>query len=107
MIRAQGERIREALYRRAERVLTVAHRHGARQLVLGAWGCGVFGNDPRVVAAAFHAPLTEDGSLSTAFERVVFAIPDRSPDAVNRAAFTGRFAPGGRGRAGGAGSAGR
>ncbi|MYS84937.1 TIGR02452 family protein [Embleya scabrispora] len=87
------DRIRDVLYRRAERVSTVAHRHGARQLVLGAWGCGVFGNDPRVVAAAFHAHLAADGSLSTAFDRVVFAVPDRSPDSINRAAFTERFAP--------------
>ncbi|MET7301496.1 TIGR02452 family protein [Embleya sp. NPDC005575] len=86
-------RIRAALYRRAERVLAVARRHGTRRLVLGAWGCGVFRNDPRVVAAAFHAHLTAHGSLSTAFETVVFAVPDRSPDSINRAAFTERFAP--------------
>lgn len=87
-----GSRIQRALHRRAERVLAVAAHHGARQLVLGAWGCGVFRNDPREVAGAFHAHLAEGGAFAGAFERVLFAVWDRSPDSVNRAAFTERFA---------------
>jgi uncharacterized protein (TIGR02452 family) len=87
-----GSRIQRALHRRAERVLAVAAHHGARQLVLGAWGCGVFRNDPREVAEAFHAHLTEGGAFAGAFERVLFAVWDRSPDSANRAAFTERFA---------------
>ncbi|MEV0381142.1 TIGR02452 family protein [Nonomuraea sp. NPDC050643] len=87
-----GERIRQALHRRAARVLAVAAHHGVRQMVLGAWGCGVFRNDPREVAEAFHALLTGDGAVASAFERVVFAVWDRSPESVNRAAFTDRFA---------------
>jgi uncharacterized protein (TIGR02452 family) len=86
-----GSHIQRALHRRAERVLAVAAHHGARQLVLGAWGCGVFRNDPREVAEAFHAHLTE-GAFKGAFERVLFAVWDRSPDSANRAAFTERFA---------------
>jgi len=31
----------------------LAAAHGYTRLVLGAWGCGVFRNDPEVVAAAF------------------------------------------------------
>ncbi|GAA1634596.1 TIGR02452 family protein [Actinoplanes couchii] len=62
-----------ALTARAERVLRVAASHGHRNLVLGAWGCGVFGNDPSEVAQAFAAALTAVPS----FDRVVFAILDR------------------------------
>jgi uncharacterized protein (TIGR02452 family) len=87
------DRIQRVLCQRAERVLAVAAHHGVRQLVLGAWGCGVFRNDPRQVAEAFHTHLTTDGAFSSAFEQVVFAVWDRSPDSTNRAAFTERFAP--------------
>ncbi|MBO2451360.1 TIGR02452 family protein [Actinomadura barringtoniae] len=82
-------RIRQALQQRSERVLTVAAHHGARNLVLGAWGCGVFRNDPREVAEAFHTHLT--GAFAGEFERVVFAVWDRSANSANRAAFADRF----------------
>jgi uncharacterized protein (TIGR02452 family) len=62
---------------RARRILQVAAAHGHRRLVLGAWGCGVFGNDPAIVAAAFHALLQEPGGLG--FEHVVFAVHDPEP----------------------------
>ncbi|CAL9602139.1 hypothetical protein SUDANB120_05463 [Streptomyces sp. enrichment culture] len=67
-----------ALARRAERVLETAALHGYRRLVLGAWGCGVFRNDPTEVAEAFHALLT--GRFAGVFERVVFGILDRNPE---------------------------
>jgi uncharacterized protein (TIGR02452 family) len=85
-------RIQRVLHQRAERVLAVAAHHGAHQLVLGAWGCGVFRNDPREVAEALHIHLTAGGAFSSVFERVLFAVWDRSPDSVNRAAFAERFA---------------
>ncbi|MCF6470968.1 TIGR02452 family protein [Nonomuraea sp. MG754425] len=85
-----GQRIRRALDERAGRVLAVAAHHGARALVLGAWGCGVFRNDPRQVAGAFHAHLT--GAFAGVFERMVFAVRDRAPRSANRDAFTERFA---------------
>jgi uncharacterized protein (TIGR02452 family) len=77
------------LAERAVRVLAVAARHGVRELVLGAWGCGVFRNDPAEVAAAFHLALEQHGA---AFDQVVFAVWDRTPVSVNRAAFEARFA---------------
>jgi uncharacterized protein (TIGR02452 family) len=85
-------RIRRVLHERAERVLAVAAHHGARRLVLGAWGCGVFRNDPGEVAEAFHIHLVGGGAFASAFEGVTFAVWDRSPGSVNRAAFAERFA---------------
>ena len=68
--------IAAALDRRAERVLRVFAHHRERVLVLGAWGCGVFRNDPAAVAATFmrwlHAP-----EYLGAFDHVVFAIHAR------------------------------
>ncbi|WP_327068232.1 TIGR02452 family protein [Kitasatospora sp. NBC_01250] len=87
-VRGQGEDLAEVLRERAARVLAVAARHELRQLVLGAWGCGVFRNDPVQVAEAFAVALE---SFGAAFERVVFAVWDRARVSANRAAFEARF----------------
>lgn len=77
--RSQPDRLSavpQALARRAARVLRIAAAHGHRRLVLGAWGCGVFANDPAVVAAGFRQALAENPY----FEHVVFAVLDRQGD---------------------------
>ncbi|MEV4874389.1 TIGR02452 family protein [Streptomyces syringium] len=89
-------RVPAALATRAGRVLEVAAAHGYRRLVLGAWGCGVFRNDPAHVAAAFHGQLTGEGRFAGRFEHVVFGVLDRTPDSPTRAAFTRVFPPRGR-----------
>ncbi len=86
-------RIPQALRQRAERVLEVAARHDYRRLVLGAWGCGVFLNDPAQVAAAFAGHLTGGGRFDGRFAQVVFAVLDRRTDSPNRAAFAAAFPP--------------
>jgi uncharacterized protein (TIGR02452 family) len=80
-----------ALATRAERVLETAAACGYRRLVLGAWGCGVFRNDPAQVAGAFHG-LLAGGRFAGYFEEVVFAVLDRTPGATTRAAFERAFA---------------
>ncbi|MDX6356045.1 MAG: hypothetical protein QOF98_2948, partial [Streptomyces sp.] len=80
-----------ALDARAERVQEVADAHGYRRLVLGAWGCGVFRNDPARVAAAFAALLTGGGRFAHAVDEVVFAVLDRQTDSPTRAAFAATF----------------
>ncbi|MBW8487589.1 TIGR02452 family protein [Actinomadura sp. PM05-2] len=92
--RVLGDRIVQVLHERAERVLAVAAHQRVRTLILGAWGCGVFRNDPRQVADAFHAHLVGPGAFTGAFERVVFAVWDRSPVSANKAAFAERFGEG-------------
>ncbi|WKX73931.1 TIGR02452 family protein [Streptomyces sp. XD-27] len=84
-------RIPAVLASRAGRVLDVAAAHGYRALVLGAWGCGVFQNDPAQVAAAFAGELTGAGRFAGRFERVVFAVLDRRTDSPTRAAFADAF----------------
>ncbi|MFD8424156.1 TIGR02452 family protein [Streptomyces sp. NPDC059466] len=80
-----------ALAVRAERVLETAAAQGYRRLVLGAWGCGVFGNDPAQVAAAFHGLLV-GGRFEGYFDEVVFGILDRTRGAAIRGAFERAFA---------------
>ncbi|MCC2278038.1 MULTISPECIES: TIGR02452 family protein [Streptomyces] len=84
-------RVPGALVTRAERVLEVAAAHHYRQLVLGAWGCGVFRNEPADVATAFATHLTGGGRFADCFERVVFAVLDRRTDSPVREAFARRF----------------
>lgn len=82
--------ISEALAQRAERVLRVLAHHEQHTLVLGAWGCGVFRNDPREVAEVFARLLRSDYAHS--FARVVFAIYDKSRDRGTLQAFERVFA---------------
>ncbi|WNG23539.1 TIGR02452 family protein [Cystobacter fuscus] len=85
---SEGPRIQETLRRRALHVLRVAAHQGHRTLVLGAWGCGVFRNEPRAVADSFARALD---ALSGHFERVVFAVYERGGDGPNLRAFRERW----------------
>ena len=79
-----------ALQRRADYVLAVAKDQAQKNLVLGAWGCGVFRNPPEQVAAAFAQSLRQP-EFADCFERIVFAIYDRSPGKAVLQAFTAQF----------------
>ena len=81
-------RLRKVLLARALKVLQVAAHHGHRTLVLGAWGCGAFRNDPYDAADAFSGALDH---LPGVFERVVFAVWERGGDGPNLRAFQERF----------------
>jgi uncharacterized protein (TIGR02452 family) len=70
--------ITRALERRVRKVLAIGQGHGHSALVLGAWGCGVYKNDPAEVAGLFSEALR--GPFRGAFERVVFAVVDWSAD---------------------------
>ncbi|MFF1442288.1 TIGR02452 family protein [Streptomyces sp. NPDC058295] len=90
VLRTAPERASElpgALAVRAGRVLETAAAHGYRRLVLGAWGCGVFRNDPAQVAGAFRALLGPGGRFERRFEQVVFGVLDRTPGSVVLTAF--------------------
>ena len=68
----------ELLQKRIHRVLAIAHAFGYSTLVLGAWGCGAFGNDPRRTAVDFRSAL--ENEFPGAFSDIVFAITDWSPE---------------------------
>ncbi|WP_153555576.1 TIGR02452 family protein [Roseimaritima sediminicola] len=72
-----GRRDAEPMLRnRIHRVLSIAQAYEYESLVLGAWGCGVFANDPRQTALDFRAAL--EGEFAGTFGQVVFAIADWS-----------------------------
>jgi uncharacterized protein (TIGR02452 family) len=67
------------LRRRAELVLAVAAAEKIDRLILGAWGCGVFRNNPAQVATTFAQLLLGHGPFAGVFAEVVFAIYDCTP----------------------------
>jgi uncharacterized protein (TIGR02452 family) len=74
-----------AMMQRICKVLSVGIAHGHDGIVLGAWGCGAFGNDGHEIARLFHDALSN--KFRGAYRRVIFAVVDWSPD--HR--FTGPF----------------
>jgi len=83
-----------ALRRRAELVFQTAQGHGVEKLVLGAWGCGVFRNDPRMVARVFSELISLPGPFDGVFTEVVLAVFDRSPEQATYQAFVDVFGSG-------------
>ena len=68
----------DLLAERIRRVLAITRAYRYDALVLGAWGCGAFGNDASRTAMDFKAALT--GEFAGAFREVVFAIADWSAE---------------------------
>lgn len=56
--------------------LAVFAEQGAKNLVLGAYGCGVFRNDPKDIAAWWRE-LLEEG-FGHYFDSVFYAVLDRT-----------------------------
>lgn len=76
---------------RIRRVLAIARAYGYQDLILGAWGCGTYGNNPRRIATLFRAALEEQAGV---FREVVFAIADWSPERQFLGPFAVQFRPG-------------
>ena len=91
-------RMERAMRARIDKLLSVALLHEHETVVLGAWGCGVFQNDPAAVAGWFADALTGQGTFRTAFRKVLFAVLDRTPGRTVIRPFERSFPhPGGRG----------
>ena len=67
-----------AMWLRILKVLSIGVKHGHDSIVLGAWGCGAFGNDGHEIAELFHRALEQN--FKGSYRRVVFAIVDWSTD---------------------------
>jgi len=70
---------------RARHILTVAASKGVDAIVLGAFGCGAFQNDPTVVAEAYKDVLEE---MKGYFSLIEFAIYCRPRETANYDAFS-------------------
>jgi uncharacterized protein (TIGR02452 family) len=76
---------------RAGKVLALAASQRCEVLILGAWGCGVFQNDPAQVAAVFKEYLNPQGQYWGRFRKVVFAVYDKSKAQHTIQAFQSQF----------------
>ncbi len=65
--------IAEAMTERIKRILCVFKANKHDSLVLGAFGCGVFKNNPLEVAITFRRYL-ESEMFNDAFKRIIFAV---------------------------------
>jgi uncharacterized protein (TIGR02452 family) len=81
----------DLLRKRIHRVLAVASAYGHKALVLGAWGCGAFANDPHRTAIDFRNTLETD--FRGHFSDVVFAVTDWSPERRFLGPFRDVFSP--------------
>lgn len=89
------EQYKELFYNRICGMLKCAAYWGYQVLVLGAFGCGAFGNDAKLVSDLFYKALKEfnyDGMRAEDFfRRIDFAVLDRSPGRYNFNEFNRNF----------------
>jgi len=71
-------KIEKKMKYRIEKILSIALINKNRALVLGAFGCGVFRNNPEDVADYFRQFVKEDERFNSYFDKIVFAVLDRS-----------------------------
>lgn len=85
----------DMVYNRIVGMLKVAAHCGYRVLVLGAFGCGAFGNDAHIVSDIFYDAITEFNfcglSVDDLFDRIDFAVLDRTEEQYNFKEFSWNF----------------
>ncbi|MDE6917983.1 MAG: TIGR02452 family protein [Lachnospiraceae bacterium] len=83
---AEAQRV---MRRRMKLALAIFAQQGAKNLVLGAYGCGVFRNDPTLIAAWWNELLEKEG-MGQYFDTVFHAVLDRSKNGACIRAFEKR-----------------
>ncbi|OHT09833.1 hypothetical protein TRFO_21114 [Tritrichomonas foetus] len=69
------KKIEETMKQRIKKIIYAAIEEGYDALILGAFGCGAFGNDPKLISQLFKHYLVNKG-LRYHFDKVVFPIFD-------------------------------
>lgn len=80
-----AEEVKTIFEKRICNLLKVAAATGYRFLVLGAWGCGAFGNDAQMVAELFDKAIQQYGNR---FTQIEFAVYCTDHDSYNYRAFS-------------------
>ena len=86
---------RELVYNRITGIVKCAAYFGYTNLVLGAWGCGAYGNDASVISDLFRRALNEldynSFQENDLFSRIDFAVLDRTASQFNYNQFKRNF----------------
>lgn len=83
---------KEIMKNRIRRILAIAERMRNTHLILGAFGCGAFMNDPKIVSELFKEVIIDEG-FGYLFEYIEFAIYCRPYNALNNEIFYKTFKP--------------
>lgn len=86
------DKVNQVMRHRIRVMLRNAMQQGNKNLILGAWGCGVFGNSPYDVAENFRQVLVDE-KYGHCFHNVCFAIYGNKED-LNYMAFDETFTEG-------------
>lgn len=70
-LKISEKKLEEVLQSRIKGILQVAAKYGYRHLILGAWGCGAYHNDPVQISRIFHDELMK---MTGYFDSVEFAV---------------------------------
>ncbi len=90
-VKLTNEEQYEIHLRRAKHILHICAANQADALILGAFGCGAFANDPWAVARAYRDALKEYRQY---FAYIEFAVYCRDYETVNYDAFRATLAAG-------------
>lgn len=83
--------VENVMMSRIDKILGLFYSNGVNTLILGAWGCGVFRNDPKDVARYFAHFLCNGGKYSKCFDNIIFAVYDSGKKQENISAFKDVF----------------
>jgi len=92
-VKLKGENVEKAKIVMKDRMrlsLAIFASQKNRTLILGAYGCGVFGNDPADISL-WWKELLEDEGYGCFFAKIVFAVFDNSKTQNNISAFENAF----------------
>lgn len=90
LLSCRRDGLRGVFEARVRKVLATGLAHGHDAIVLGAWGCGAFGNDAVMVADVFRQALST--TFQGAYRGVIFAIVDESAEKRFIGPFDAAFA---------------
>lgn len=76
-----NDKIKNVMMDRIDKILQVAYEENTEILILGAFGCGEFGNNPNIIAKIFYELLNK--KYNGCFKEVVFAIYGKNKRNLN------------------------